>query len=409
MEASISCVSVILLGGPTKGTRLNYVLLATTTPAPSPTGATDLPGSPFDPTAVIALILSIVGLLVTILLRYLDGPRVRIVVRPVLLGVGGGGTLTYFGGKWPIPPSSIGAKRQLPRYGEVVELAEIVIENAGRHPMTVYEVGFRWFGGRRHWWRRRVRHSVVPTPIRPPWITDPRTYATGDRFRIEPSDVTTVLVDYWSVVRANRPSPRGAIKLRGGVRVAGRRRMKQSSKKARWHIGDNAATSIGTATRVPVRSVVANTVALALLRSNKQALGDISFFARSMESALEGAWTDDWKENHAKLELFKEESPMSFALYSDEEDPFLGTTLLFAIHNALDEQKGCIDWSDIAQPDLHEIFSEKARARKQATADEKSTGAGLESSIVRHESSTRAKRTDGAGGRGAIEKYEPRE
>ena len=55
-------------------------------------------GGAFDPTAWIAHSLSIIGILVTVFLRYLDAPRVSVRVRPVLFNVGlAGGTNTYRG------------------------------------------------------------------------------------------------------------------------------------------------------------------------------------------------------------------------------------------------------------------------------------------------------------------------
>ncbi len=331
--------------------------------------------SDFDPTAWIALTLSIVGILVTVFLRYLDGPRAKVSVRPVLFNVGlFNGHITYHGGQWPIPTMSQGAALKQPDPGEVIELAEIVIENAGRNPMTVYEIGFRWLGRRKkdRWWRRRVRHTSVPTPIRPPNQESERVYAEGDQFRIEPSDVVTLLVNYWDLVRSHRPSPKGVIELRAAARVAGRSRLKLSSRKRRWRIPDSGVTSIGMREKVPLRAVISKSIALSLLYTKAKTLGDVYYLSRSLESALEGFWSDDWKENHERLRGFQKNSSVHFMLYDD--DTLNSASLMFNVHRAIDEYKDVIDWSDIAQSGLHKMFSGQA-----STAAEVSNAAAVES------------------------------
>lgn len=322
----------------------------------------------FDPTAWIALILSIVGILVTVVLRYLDGPRVRVRVRPVLFNVGlVGHTVTYHGGQWPIPAMSEAGALKKPDPGEVIELAEIVIENTGRNPMTVYEIGFRWFGKKKRdqWWQRRVRHSSVPTPIRPPNQEGP-FYADGDQFRLEPNDVVSVLVNYWDLVRSHRPSPMGVIELRAAVRVAGRRRVKLSTRKTRWRITDDAVTSVGTSKTLPLRSVITKSVGLSLLYSKSKTLGDVYFLSRSLEAALEGTWSDDWKTNHERLRHFQKDSNVHFMVY--EQDQMTASMLMFALHGAIDDYKDVIDWADIAQPGVHKMFFAEARAEEMTKA-----------------------------------------
>jgi len=283
---------------------------------------------------------------------------VKVRIRPVLFNVGlMGQTVTYSGGRWPIPDQSYGAAFKRPDPGEVIELAEIVIENAGRHPTTVYEIGFRWLGNRKHWRKRRIRHSAVPTAIHPPG-QEGRVFAAGDEFRIEPSDVVTVLVDYWGLVRSHRPSGSGTIGLRGAVRVAGRRRLKLSPRKSQWQIPDSAATSTGTATTLPARAVIARAVGLAVLHSGQSTVGDIYLLARSLEAALEGVWLEDWKSNHDRLRQFVKDSPEHFLLYKDGMG--MEFTLMFSLHRELDAQKDVIDWADIAQPGLHKMLSSKA-------------------------------------------------
>ncbi|WP_295123528.1 hypothetical protein [uncultured Leifsonia sp.] len=328
-------------------------------------GSSGGPGSNFDPTAWIALILSIIGILVTVVLRYLDGPRVRVRVRPVLFNVGPGHTVTYHGGQWPIPTASEGGSLKKPDPGEVIELAEILIENTGRNPATVYEVGFRWLGKKRkgQWWRRRVHHSSVPTPIRPPNQEGP-FYADGDQFRLEPSDVVSVLANYWDLVRSQRPNPKGRIELRAAVRVAGRHRLKLSPRKSRWRIPDDAVTSVGKSKKIPLRAVITKSIGLSLLYSKSKSLGDIYFLSRSLEAALEGKWSDDWKSNHERLRHFQKDSNVHFVVY--DQDLIATSTLMFSLQRAVDDYKDVIDWTDIAQPGVHKMFSAESRAEEAA-------------------------------------------
>lgn len=340
-----------------------YATLGAIALAQDDTGTETVSDGNFDPTAWIALALSIVGLVVTVFLRYLDGPRVRVRMRPILFNVGMlGGTITYHGGKWPIPAIDSGIAMKRPDPGEVIELAEIVIENAGRQPMTVHEIGFHWLSERKGWRRRRVRNSSVPVTLRPPY-QEGRVFADGDQFRIEPSDVVTVLVNYWDLIRTRRPSAKGRIDLRAGVRVAGRRRIKLSPRKLRWRIPDSAVTSVGVSRKVPLRAVITKSVGLALLLDKQETLGDIYFLSRSLEAAMEGAWSDDWRTNHERLRHFQENSSVHFAIY---DKTWAAHSLMFNVHRAIDDHKDIIDWADIAQPGLHKMFSTESRTEVAA-------------------------------------------
>lgn len=74
-------------------------------------------------------------------------------------------------------------------------------------------------------------------------------------------------------------------------------------------------------------------------------------------------------------------SNVHFMLY--EQDQMTASTLMFALHRAIDDYKDVIDWADIAQPGVHKIFSEEARAEEKAKAiaveagDTKATSEGL--------------------------------
>lgn len=93
-------------------------------------------------------------------------------------------------------------------------------------------------------------------------------------------------------------------------------------------------------------------------------LGDVYFLSRSLESALDGAWSDDWKENHERLRHFQKDSNVHFMFY--EDDRLSAASPIFNVHRAIDDFKDVIDWTDIAQPGLRKMFSEVARAAEEA-------------------------------------------
>lgn len=304
--------------------------------------------APADVAAWIALGLSVLGLLVTLLVRYLDGPRARVRLRAVLYNVGVGETVTYTSGAWPIPGSRRARSLGMPDRGDVIELAEIVVENVGRHPMTIYDVGLSWRGNRRsRWGRRFLRHSA-PTPL-VPQREDEGKYSAGDRFRVEPADMVTLLVDYWSIVRSSRPNRRGRIKLRASVSIAGRPRAKRSRRKLAWTISDAAQTAVDALTAVPLRAVIAATTARVILHGSGERLGNIGYFARDLEGRIAGQWPTEWEDQKAAVEaVMDDENTMHFIPY--DHAPMLKTTILFALISDIEAHKGVIDWNDIRTP-----------------------------------------------------------
>lgn len=303
--------------------------------------------APADVAAWIALALSVIGLLISVLLRYLDGPRARIRLRAVLFDVGFGPTTTFNKGAWPIPTKEGEAPRAVPPMGDVVELAEIVLENVGRHPMTVYDVGFSWKGLRPKWWRPRVRHSVTPLPLLPQQKNEEK-YSAGDRFRIEPADMVHLLVDYWSIVRRSRPNRRGVIKLRAQARVAGRRRPRRSSRRLRWVIRDGMNTVIGGGALVPARTVIARSVTLTVLLTSDHTPMNVAYLARELEAHIGGAWPSKWKQQFELVkQFFDEHGSTHLAIYDDPDGRMMAAGLPFALTRDLEEWKDTIDWADI--------------------------------------------------------------
>ncbi|WP_313356206.1 hypothetical protein [Microbacterium sp.] len=327
-----------------------------------PTHAPSVAGvAPADVAAWIALALSVIGLLVSVVLRYLDGPRARIRLRAVLFDVSFGPTTTYNKGAWPIPTNDGDRPRSVPAFGDVVEVAEIVLENVGRHPMTVYDVGFSWKGARPKWWMPRVKHSATPRPLLPQQA-DEEKFSAGDRFRIEPADMVHLLVDYWGIVQRSRPNRHGVIKLRAHAQVAGRRRPRRSSLRLRWAIRDDTNTAIGGAARIPARAVIARSVTLSILWTSEHTPMNVSYLARELEAHIGGKWPTEWAQQYQLVRsFFDEHGDTHLALYDDPDGRIMTSTLPFGLVRELEEWKSAIDWADIR--------SESKTPREEAPAE----------------------------------------
>ena len=125
-------------------------------------------------------------------------------------------------------------------HGRALELAQLVVENPGRVPVTIYSPGLSLSG------HGKKDHSLVP-----------RMFATEDSFgpdqavastvvRLEPYGRVTFLLDYWSVMPGLfKEAPEGRVVVRGYVGVAGRtKRPQKSSWRRRWRISTGAYTAI---------------------------------------------------------------------------------------------------------------------------------------------------------------------
>lgn len=105
---------------------------------------------------------------------------------------------------------------ELPR----IELAQVVVENPGRHGITITEVALRVKGMSKHRYR-----TYTPRLFS---LTDHGGNDATNRifFRLDPFDRSTVLLDIWSVIdtafwRDDKPRK---IKVRAEVKAAGHRR-----------------------------------------------------------------------------------------------------------------------------------------------------------------------------------------
>lgn len=124
--------------------------------------------------------------------------------------------------------------------GRALELAQLVVENPGRSPVTIYSPGLSFS---RHGIKK---HSVVP-----------RMFGTGTSFgpdeavedtvvRLEPYARVTFLLDYWGVMPDVLKDARGgSVVVRGYVGVAGRTNRPQTSNwRRRWRIDRGMYTAI---------------------------------------------------------------------------------------------------------------------------------------------------------------------
>ncbi|MGP9624297.1 hypothetical protein ACT3S7_15165 [Corynebacterium sp. AOP34-AQ2-28] len=124
--------------------------------------------------------------------------------------------------------------------GGALELAQLVVENPGKYPITIYSPGFSISG------HKKKYHTIVPR-----MFTSPSSYGADSAIdekvvRLEPYDRVTFLLDYWSVVpRIVEQSPSQHIELRGCVEVSGRsRKVQKSKRKLRWKIQQGDYTAI---------------------------------------------------------------------------------------------------------------------------------------------------------------------
>lgn len=125
-------------------------------------------------------------------------------------------------------------------HGRALELAQLVVENPGRVPVTVYSPGLSISG------HGKKKHSLVPRMFETEASFGPDRAVTDTVVRLEPYGRVTFLLDYWSVMPSLlKEAPRERVFVRGFVGVAGRtKRPQKSSWRRRWQIGEGAYTAI---------------------------------------------------------------------------------------------------------------------------------------------------------------------
>lgn len=213
------------------------------TPATTPPASADVPEWLGVPIATLALVVAIGSFIIAlsallwqIFKHFLDGGRVRVYMNTAvfepdrLIAVNRSGRFAF-------RPSNVAY--EVTR-GHALELAQLVVENPGKVPITIYSPGIHISG------HGKKNHTVVP-----------RMYATTDSFgpdsaiadrvfRLEPYGRVTFLLDYWRIVSdLLKDAPKGRVYLRGFVEVAGRsRRPQKSRRKTKWRIESGMYTSI---------------------------------------------------------------------------------------------------------------------------------------------------------------------
>lgn len=195
------------------------------------------------PTAVWALWISLLSFGIAasalgwqIIKHFLDGGRVRVylntaVLEPdFMLATNPSG---YFVIENNGPARSV-------THGRAIELAQLVVENPGKVPVTIYSPGL-YFSG-----HGKKRHMISPRRFQTEESYGSDQAIMDSKVRIEPYDRVTFLLDYWSVIPGIfKQTPKRSVALRGYVGVAGRsKRPQRSSWKLRWRIKSGMYTAI---------------------------------------------------------------------------------------------------------------------------------------------------------------------
>ena len=300
--------------------------------------------TPSDVAAWIALALAVLSIAAQFLARYLDGGRVLVRLNPVIKD-DFGSIYTRTSGQWPMASPQPGGRPRLDP-SSILELAEIVIENKGRHAVTVHEIGFAWKGNREKRRVRRTRHHAVPRVFKVDGY-GPRRYLDVEDFRLEPADRVSMLFDYWTILQPDRKTPGGIRNLRASVRVAGRARPTLSARKLRWRIPDIAVSGIEGVRKLTVRGVVARVSAVTDASEDTKYVPFPAYLSRKLETHIGGSWPVEYKERHDLLVNFFESDPESGMHFTDES-PGRALSLSFLIERELTAKQELIDWGDIS-------------------------------------------------------------
>lgn len=301
--------------------------------------------------AVLALVISIAGIILQVLSRHWDGGRISVRMRPVLIPVRRNrGFITQTVGSWPMDAQAASSMAGTPDLlNEYVEAAEVIIENRGRTPATVFDVTLVW---RENW--------ASFFPVRDEALVLPLSFAyeqQGSRVyvkdvngtRLEPNDQVTVLLDYWSILEPGRVSNGGRRALRASARVAGRVQSVRSSRRRAWIIPDWALTGVGRPTLLSLRAALNR----AVLRANKingVEISHVQYLVHRLARALtEAPWPSRGGEQFAHIERAVDRSGWrseAGAATPEEaaENEFARLELTHALADELTAYSEHIDW-----------------------------------------------------------------
>ncbi|MGH1547986.1 hypothetical protein ACRAWB_01925 [Leifsonia poae] len=305
---------------------------------PAPANTENAAGT--DPTAWIALSLSVVAILSQVFLRYLDGGRVRVLLRSALWDRPDGALWTVETGRWRIQPANF-ERLDAPFSADyAVELAQVVVENKGRHAVTVADVGLEW-RGRIPGKLRSVRHHVVPRAFELPGHGH-GDYVAKQPVRIEPADRVSFLFDYWNVFPPGRKSTHGIRIVRASAKIAGRRRRTLSSRRFAWKIADHDVSAV--AGRIQLRLGVVVGRVLARMDPDGSGIPRMFDLHLSKEIGRHG-WPT---EAQAKRDLIKRavEGTPDAALM----DKAKLLSFQFALRDEIDRYRSHIDWPECVTP-----------------------------------------------------------
>jgi hypothetical protein len=198
----------------------------------------------FDtPVATLALLVALVSLCVALVAlawqvakHFLDGGRVKVYLNTAVLEPGYM-VATMRSGKFIL--SDERAASNVPK-GRALEVAQLVVENPGRIPVTIYSPGLVVSGD------GKKGHTFTPRMFDPDGDFGADQAVTKSVIRLESYGRVTFLLDYWSVMPGVlEEAPRKKVALRGFVSVAGRtKRPQKSSWRRRWIIGKSDYTAI---------------------------------------------------------------------------------------------------------------------------------------------------------------------
>lgn len=125
-------------------------------------------------------------------------------------------------------------------HGRALELAQLVVENPGKIPVTVYSPGLSITG------HEKKNYTLVPRLFATERSFGPDQAVTDTVVRLEPYARVTFLLDYWSVIPdVLKEAPKNRVFLRGHVGVAGRtKRPQRSSRRLQWRVEQGDYTAI---------------------------------------------------------------------------------------------------------------------------------------------------------------------
>lgn len=213
------------------------------TPGPSPSELSSAPELFGMPVVILALIVSVLSFAIAIaalvwqvLKHFLDGGRVKVYLNTAIWEPDSM-LATNRSGRFKLQndQSARGVVR-----GDALELAQLVVENPGRIPVTIYSPGLCFRGA------KQKKYSIVPRMFSTDGTFGPDEAVSDTIVRLDPYGRVTFLLDYWGVMpKILAEAPTAKVVVRGSVGVAGRtKRPQKSSWNRRWTIHRGMYTAI---------------------------------------------------------------------------------------------------------------------------------------------------------------------